>query len=144
MFADPPTRVVAKFLYRNDHVIGQSFDDAKELGYYYDGRVLIFHTQSNSSKKVEFMTFNPSYWEKQYGGFALETYPYEKDEKPNSDFCHEESNDKEIKKIRACYGKIVLRAMTEEEGKQMGKFEYDRGKSISLMVTTRWLAELIL
>ena len=65
---------------------------------------------------------------KKTGGFAIETYPYGENDKPDSDFCWDDQFDKKLRPIRACNGRIRFREMTKEERKQIDEYQNENSK----------------
>ena len=65
---------------------------------------------------------------KKTAGFAIETYSYAENEKPDGEFCLKDPIDKDMVPIGLCNGRIKLREMTEEERKEMNEFQNEKSK----------------
>ena len=133
--------MLSKWLYKNDHVISHTLYDAKDLGHSYrqyskDVVALYLETRSNKLISIhEEMVFFPAFYKEQKSGFAVETFAYEKGEKPNHQWCFEKSNDTAKSKIHSCYGKMALRPMTQDESELMQAFENEtNGKRFSTAI----------
>lgn len=90
-----------------------------------------------SSKTYEEIVFDPAFYANQKDGFAVETFPYEKDEEADHEWCYQKSNDQAKERIHSCYGKFGLRAMNEEESKQMKEFEQNKNGKQTLSISSK-------
>ena len=129
MIADQP---IAKLLFnRNgDYAISQSYD-ARSLRYEYVGNLLVVQIQSNNSMGVnEFMYLRKDQLRKHNSSFAIDAYGT--DNVPDRFFCVQKSSESLQSLIDKCYGKIILRELTEEERKQIQEFKaIQKGKEFT-------------
>ena len=122
--AQPSPRPLIKVLYSNGHVIAEGFDLPRifyDTFRYSGSKRNYLHFGVNKT----FMVFD-KYVINQEDGVAMEVFPVDPTDLPNSALCREKSSENLRNLIEDCWANIALRELTASEKKQLQKLKNEK------------------